>query len=135
MLQIVQTPAMLEVLHAALKIVPSNPIVVFQQVLSRVVQVWLVLTMSPTKTTEMSALWLMAFAWSVTEVIRSTLYTLKQVGLPAPFVLEWCRLSFFIVLYPCGVYGENWTQLTAATSYIGSPKGTIVFKWTIYLAM
>ena len=31
-LQIVQTPAMLEVVHAALKIVPSNPMVVFQQV-------------------------------------------------------------------------------------------------------
>eukprot|EP00729_Bicosta_minor_P012705 gene12705-24122_t len=134
-LQIVQTPAMLEVVHAALKIVPSNPMVVFQQVLSRVVQVWFILTMSPTETTNMSALWLMAFAWSVTEVIRSTLYTLKQLGLPAPYILEWCRLSFFIVLYPCGVYGENWTQLYAATSYIGSAKGQILYKWTVYLAM
>jgi hypothetical protein len=134
-LKIVQTPAILEFFHAVFKLVSSKPSVVFQQVLSRIVQVWFILYLSPDETTQMSALWLMAFAWSLTEVIRSTLYTLKQLGLPAPYILEWCRLSFFIVLYPCGVYGENWTQLAAATSIVAGPKASILYKWTVYLAL
>jgi very-long-chain (3R)-3-hydroxyacyl-CoA dehydratase len=135
-LQFYQTGALLEVLHAALKIVPSNPVVVFQQVLSRILQVWLIFTVAPEQTVTMPAMWLMAFAWSLTEVIRYSLYTMKQLGMSAPFVLEYCRLTFFIVLYPIGVYGENMCQYRASQTFEGStPRSTVSYKWFVYLCM
>lgn len=42
LLQIFQTAALLEVVHAAIGIVRSNPFLVFVQVLSRLAVVWLV---------------------------------------------------------------------------------------------
>jgi len=42
-LQIFQTAALLEVLHAAVGLVRSNPVLTFLQVLSRILVVWLVM--------------------------------------------------------------------------------------------
>lgn len=42
-LQIFQTAALLEVVHASIGLVSSNPLLVFLQVLSRIMVVWLIM--------------------------------------------------------------------------------------------
>lgn len=47
----------------------------------------------------------MLFAWSVTEVIRYTFYVLSLLGIDV-YLLNWCRYTFFLVLYPLGAGSE-----------------------------
>lgn len=86
---IFQNAAVLEILHAATRIVPSNPIVTLQQVFSRVMLVCGVLL--PTLAGKNSTgLPLAVLAWSVTEIIRYGYYTLNLVNL-VPHFLIWLR--------------------------------------------
>ena len=48
---------------------------------------------------------IVSFAWSITELVRYSLYFLALVG-KQPKWLVWMRYSFFIGLYPLGVTGE-----------------------------
>lgn len=48
----------------------------------------------------------MLAAWSATEVIRYTLFALKESGSPVPYWLHWLRYSAFTVLYPVGITSE-----------------------------
>jgi very-long-chain (3R)-3-hydroxyacyl-CoA dehydratase len=50
-------------------------------------------------------LYMMIFAWSLTETIRYLFYGLNLLNMQVP-VLTWLRYSLFIVLYPLGVAGE-----------------------------
>lgn len=47
----------------------------------------------------------MLFAWSVTEVIRYTFYFLSLLHIDI-YALNWCRYTFFLVLYPLGAGSE-----------------------------
>lgn len=103
-LMIAQTLAVLEIVHAAVGLVPSSVIMVVPQVFSRLMVLWPVLyTFKGTHTS--LGLPLLLVAWSVTEVIRYSFYflnILKQV----PHILTFLRYTLFIVLYPVGVTGE-----------------------------
>lgn len=59
-------------------------------------------------------------AWSITEVIRYLYYALNLLG-AVPYLLVWCRYTFFTVLYPVGVTGEL-LCLYAAQSYVAKSK-------------
>ena len=48
----------------------------------------------------------MLLAWSTTEVIRYSFFTLKQAGLTPPGWLVWLRYSSFTILYPIGISSE-----------------------------
>ena len=48
---------------------------------------------------------LLLLAWTLTEMIRYTLYAVSLVSTP-PRLLTWLRYSFFIPAYPTGVTGE-----------------------------
>lgn len=102
--QIFQNAAVLEILHAATRIVPSNPVITTFQVLSRVMVVCGVVMATPTGKTS-PGLPLALLAWSVTEIIRYGYYALNLVG-AVPKLLVFLRYTTFIALYPIGVTGE-----------------------------
>jgi len=101
---IFQNAALLEVYHAAAKLVPSSPIITIQQVSSRIIVVCAVLI--PTVGGQLSpGLPLALFAWSITEIIRYSYYAFNLLNL-SPQIIIWLRYTTFIILYPIGVTGE-----------------------------
>jgi len=101
---IFQNAAVLEILHAATGIVPSNPVVTLQQVFSRVMVVCGV-TMPTIAARNTVGLPLALLAWCITEIIRYSYYALNLVN-AVPHFLVWLRYTTFIALYPIGVTGE-----------------------------
>lgn len=86
---IFQNGALLEILHAILRIVPSNPMITIQQVASRVTVVcgvWMIASESKNSIGLLLAL----FAWTVTEIIRYANYTLNLLN-AIPYILIWLR--------------------------------------------
>jgi len=108
LLNICQGAAALEILHAALKWVNSPVFTTFIQVFSRIfVLVWINLLPPDAliKIYGMNGVMLVTVAWSITEIIRYSLYffTLLQKEIRW---LTYLRYTLFIVLYPLGVTGE-----------------------------
>ena len=103
-LQIFQTGAVLEILHAATGLVRSSVQVTFQQVFSRVYITWAILYLLPPARLSVGVLMLL-FAWTITEMIRYSMYAIQLVTTP-PYFLTWLRYTFFIIAYPVGVTGE-----------------------------
>lgn len=99
-----QSLALLEVVHAALGWVKSNPLVVLIQIGSRLAVLWGV-----AETYEAAATspyyTVMVFAWALSEVGRYPFYVNQLLDSPSYLAL-WMRYSLFIVLYPLGVLGE-----------------------------
>jgi len=103
-LGLAQTAAFFEVLHCVIGLVPSNPILTFVQILSRVVVFWGILVAVPESRVQIG-LPLLLFPWCIAEITRYLYYVLSLYNACPPFI-TWCRYSFFIVLYPAGVLGE-----------------------------
>ncbi|KAJ3441239.1 ptpla domain protein [Anaeramoeba flamelloides] len=106
MLQIFQTPAILEIIHAIIGIVPNSPLTVFSQVFSRVFMVWGICKFS---SYSQASYWflIMSEMWSMSEVVRYLYYTLKLICNKVDWIpFGWSRYSFFFVLYPIGVFSE-----------------------------
>ncbi|XP_019869939.1 very-long-chain (3R)-3-hydroxyacyl-CoA dehydratase hpo-8 [Aethina tumida] len=101
---IFQNAAVLEVVHAQMGIVPSNPAVTAFQVASRVMVVCGVL-MATQAARDTIGLPLALIAWSITEVIRYGNYTLSLMNC-VPYIVKWLRYTTFYPLYPIGVTGE-----------------------------
>ncbi|XP_013195322.1 very-long-chain (3R)-3-hydroxyacyl-CoA dehydratase 2 [Amyelois transitella] len=101
---IFQNAAVLEILHAAIGLVPSGVFIVLVQVYSRVFVVCGIL-LSAHGSTVSPGLPLCILAWSVTEIIRYAYYTLNLIG-AVPQPLLFLRYSTFIILYPIGITGE-----------------------------
>jgi very-long-chain (3R)-3-hydroxyacyl-CoA dehydratase len=76
------------------------------QVASRILLVWGIVAPFPflAKSPAYSS---MLMAWSVTEVIRYSFFTLSLGGL-LPGFLSWLRYNTFYVLYPLGISSECW---------------------------
>jgi len=115
-LQIFQTAAVLEIFHAAFGLTRSNVQVTFQQVFSRVYVTWAILHLLPTTRVSIGVPMLLV-AWTITEIIRYSMYAIQLVGSP-PYALTWLRYSFFIIAYPLGVTGE------LVCSYAGYQEAT-----------
>merc|ERR1719369_1254936 len=103
-LQVFQTAAVPEIFHAAIGLVRSNVIVTLQQVFSRVYVTWAILALCPPSQISLGFP-LLLFAWTITEIIRYSMYAISLVGTP-PYFLTWLRYTFFIIAYPTGVTGE-----------------------------
>ncbi|XP_046668468.1 very-long-chain (3R)-3-hydroxyacyl-CoA dehydratase 2 [Homalodisca vitripennis] len=124
-----QNAAVLEILHVAVGIVKSNLMLTIFQVFSRVMVVCGILLATPTAPLS-NGLPLALVAWSVTEVIRYLYYALNIVSL-VPYLLIWCRYTFFIALYPIGVTGEL-LCMYAAQKFVGETQLwslTLPNKW------
>ncbi|XP_055305571.1 very-long-chain (3R)-3-hydroxyacyl-CoA dehydratase hpo-8 [Sitodiplosis mosellana] len=116
---IFQNAAVLEIVHAATGIVPSNVVLTTFQVFSRVMLVCGVLLATPNAIFS-PGLPLALFAWSVTEIIRYGFYGFNLLNI-VPGFLTFLRYTTFIVLYPTGVTGELWC-LYWAQSYAQKHK-------------
>ncbi|KAJ2782236.1 hypothetical protein H4R18_002380 [Coemansia javaensis] len=115
----VQTCALLEVVHALAGLVRSSALTVLMQVYSRQLVVWGTLFLFDCPEVRASyALVAMVLAWSITECVRYSHYTLSLLDVSAPPLL-YLRYTLFYVLYPTGVTGElleMWAALPHATA-------------------
>ena len=130
--------SLFEVMHAAVGLVKAKVATTVLQVTSRVWVVFAVMYVYP-EVVEVSSngFFLMSFAWSFTEVIRYSWYALNVAFGSAPFVLTWGRYTFFYILYPTGVYGEQVLMMTAATGAFGGAvtRNAIMYKYMMYFIM
>ena len=101
----------LEIVHAAIGIVRSNPMLCAVQIAGRLAVVWLPIHFIAASQTS-PGMTIMLFAWSLTEIVRYSYYAFNLVDLNIG-VLTWLRYTLFIVLYPMGVLGEMWCFIDA----------------------
>ncbi|ETN66498.1 ptpla domain protein [Anopheles darlingi] len=121
-----QMLAPLEVVHAAIGIVPSNVPMTFLQVFGRCMVVAGAIEGTPTGQ-QSPGLPLALFCWSSTEIVRYAYYVANLLLASVPAPLVWLRYTIFIPMYPCGFFGEllcgYWAQ-----SYFGETG-----KWSVTL--
>ncbi|QRV82809.1 3-hydroxy acyl-CoA dehydratase [Ceratobasidium sp. AG-Ba] len=102
--RIVQTGALLEVLHVLMGLVRSPLATTAMQVASRIYLVWgITESFSATRSNPFYAS--MVLAWSVTEVIRYSFYACNLAG-TEPGFLVYLRYTTFYILYPLGASSE-----------------------------
>ncbi|MES1915169.1 MAG: hypothetical protein MHM6MM_007152 [Cercozoa sp. M6MM] len=103
-LKLAQTVAIMEIIHAASRLVRSPVTTTFLQVFSRVGILWLVCYPAPESMRQVGFA-SMVLAWSLVECIRYPYYALSLLQ-AVPSALTWLRYSAFIVLYPLGIASE-----------------------------
>lgn len=103
-LKIFQSAAILEVLHCAVGLVPSSVVLTAFQVASRLFVTWAIAHSVP-EIQDSPGVTAFVLAWSITEVIRYSFYAFSLIN-SLPYFLQWCRYTFFFILYPVGVSGE-----------------------------
>ncbi|CAM6125932.1 unnamed protein product [Calypogeia fissa] len=99
-----QVIAILEVLHAVLGLVRSDPKTALMQWGGRTHVLLSIIDRLPQVQTNFSVFITIA-AWATTEIVRYPQYALSSLGV-CPKWLTWLRYTMFIVLYPAGIYGE-----------------------------
>jgi len=120
-----QNGAMLEVVHAIVRLVSSPVGTTALQVLSRVALINTVAYV-PTAQAHWISQWMIA-AWALVEVVRYPYYALGIVGARVPHTFTWVRYSIFLFDYPAGVAGELGTLLVSAP-YLREHVG----EWAYY---
>lgn len=103
-LKVVQTAAVMEIIHSLLGLVKSPVATTAMQVFSRVWIVWAVMHVAPPAQTTIFATFAIT-SWSLVEVPRYLFYAVNLV-MEIPYPLLWLRYSLFAVLYPTGITGE-----------------------------
>jgi len=116
--KLIQTAAILEIFHAIIGLVRSNPMVTAIQVFSRLAVLWFPIHhISESQTSP--GLTIMLFAWTLTEIVRYSYYAFNLVNLNVG-IITWLRYTLFIVLYPIGVCGEMWCYISALPTLANS---------------
>ncbi|TPX69827.1 very-long-chain (3R)-3-hydroxyacyl-CoA dehydratase [Spizellomyces sp. 'palustris'] len=114
---VVQSVAILEVLHALFGLVKTPVVTTVIQVSSRLLLVWGVTY--PFNIPEVREHWAfttMVGAWCVAEIVRYLYYGFNLLG-SQPAWLIWCRYNFFFILYPVGA-GSEWILLIQSLSAV-----------------
>lgn len=129
-LKIVQTAALLEILHALTGMVRSPVVPTTLQVFSRVAILWGFTNASAASQSDVSLL-LMLVSWSAVEIVRYNFYLVQlTVGKASvPYALFWLRYSAFMLLYPSGISGE---LLQIRNAVFLDPSRPIMFPETFY---
>lgn len=105
LLVVCQTGAVMEIIHAKLKLVRSPVATTFLQVLSRLIVLYGSLELGSKEVTGSPIVVQMLTAWCLSEIIRYSFYAANLYNAsPAP--LTWLRYSAFMILYPVGITGE-----------------------------
>lgn len=107
-LKVSQTAALLELVHSMAGLVRSSIFTALPQVASRLFIVWLILDpllMKDEVAKNSIGFPMLLFAWSITEIIRYSFYACSLLD-TVFYSMQWCRYSFFLILYPMGVSGE-----------------------------
>mmetsp|Transcript_22777 Transcript_22777/g.50657 ORF Transcript_22777/g.50657 Transcript_22777/m.50657 type:complete len:195 (-) Transcript_22777:92-676(-) len=116
-LKVVQTAAVLEVVHSLVGLVKSPWVTALMQVFSRVWTLWAVMHVAPSAQTSIFTL-LACSSWALVEVPRYAFYALNLLD-AVPYPLLWLRYSLFAVLYPTGITGELGCMYMAALFLAG----------------
>jgi len=119
--RIVQSFAVLEVVHALLGWVRSPVGTTVMQVSSRLFLVWGITYQFPAETHSNPIFASMLMAWSVTEVIRYAFYAFGLMGFSAGALL-WLRYTTFYVLYPLGAGSEAFLMLATVPRTFLPPR-------------
>lgn len=131
-----QTLAVLDVVHAAVRLVHAPVLTTLVQVAGRSTVLWLVVENYPSAA-HTPFYPLMLLAWSAADAIRYLYFATRLVGGHQYQTLTWLRYSAFYLLYPLGTAGElglvyhavsdafqlgyhahAWAYIAAATFYI-----------------
>ena len=118
-LECCQYGAFLEIIYTMLGIVKSNIFATSIQILGRITIV-IILQFFPSSVSY--GYLLLSFGWSIIELVRYLYYILSLIqkdfiNFNIPYLLIWCRYSFFVVLYPIGVSGEIITTWNAKKDF------------------
>ncbi|KAF2113054.1 tyrosine phosphatase-like protein [Lophiotrema nucula] len=106
--RLVQTGAVLEVVHSLTGVVRAPLLTTLMQVSSRLLLTWGIAHPFPETTKYNPAFSSMLLAWSITEVIRYSYFAFSLSGVGVPAFLTWLRYNTFLILYPLGVSSEIW---------------------------
>lgn len=127
LLRYTQALALLEIVHAALGLVPSPLLSVTMQVASRIFTCFgsLALIAQSGRVSLLARLGylFLSVAWTVTEAVRYPYYVGALLGW-LPKGLTWLRYSLFLGLYPLGVAGE--LLVIYAASQVLPPNNLLV---------
>eukprot|EP00591_Stephanopyxis_turris_P001033 CAMPEP_0195519352 /NCGR_PEP_ID=MMETSP0794_2-20130614/14594_1 /TAXON_ID=515487 /ORGANISM="Stephanopyxis turris, Strain CCMP 815" /LENGTH=762 /DNA_ID=CAMNT_0040648487 /DNA_START=70 /DNA_END=2358 /DNA_ORIENTATION=+ len=135
-LTMVQSAALLEIVHAALGLVRSPIFVTTLQVGSRIAALFAIVN-SPSSQSQFGA-GMMMLSWAFVEVPRYAFYVAALATGDAtkktPYPLFWLRYSLFAVLYPTGITGELTVFLSAAKdsvflSYLGDGYEDVMYYY------
>ncbi|KAI9099776.1 tyrosine phosphatase-like protein [Phlyctochytrium arcticum] len=114
---VVQTFAILEVLHALFGLVRTPVSTTVIQVSSRLLLVWGVtypFAVAPVR--EHWAFSTMVGAWCFAEISRYLYYAVNLMNRQSA-LLTWCRYNFFFILYPIGA-GSEWVLLIQSLPFV-----------------
>eukprot|EP00761_Pharyngomonas_kirbyi_P012398 gb/GECH01012425.1/.p1 GENE.gb/GECH01012425.1/~~gb/GECH01012425.1/.p1 ORF type:complete len:227 (+),score=35.43 gb/GECH01012425.1/:1-681(+) len=125
-LLIVQTAAIMEMVHTLSGIVRSPFFSTAMQVSSRLIVVWAVLFFEASAAVESTAVFTLMLAWGITEAVRYPFYALKQIN-AVPYFLLYLRYTLFFVLYVMGVASEL-TVTYLSLSYIRDHR---ILSWEL----
>ncbi|GAX82235.1 hypothetical protein CEUSTIGMA_g9663.t1 [Chlamydomonas eustigma] len=137
--RVFQLASAMEILHAAIKIVPSSAVLAFMQWAGRS-HVLLAILLSVPEVQKHAFGPLMLAVWAASEVIRYPWYALNSIDI-CPQALTWLRYTAFIPLYPVGVVCEM-ALMALALPYlkedgrwsIGMPnKANIAFEYSTFI--
>ena len=118
-LEYCQYGAFLEIIHSIIGLVRSSIFATSIQIIGRII---IVVILQFFESAISKGYLLIFFAWSIVEIVRYTYYIMNLlqkefVKFNIPYLLIWCRYSFFIVLYPIGVSGEMITVWNAKKDF------------------
>jgi very-long-chain (3R)-3-hydroxyacyl-CoA dehydratase len=121
----IQTASLIEVVHSATGLIKSPVSTTALQVVTRVIQVWMVWYSFPSSTADSHAHLALLLAWSVADTIRYTYlaanlwgkagkglvwlrYVPSQQAQRIPALTIYARYTMFYPLYPIGIGAEWW---------------------------
>ena len=109
----------MEIIHSIIGLVRSSIFATSIQIIGRII---IVVILQFFESAISKGYLLIFFAWSIVEIVRYTYYIINLlqkefVKFNIPYLLIWCRYSFFIVLYPIGVSGEMITVWNAKKDF------------------
>lgn len=112
LISLLQTLSFLEVIHAAVGLVPSGVMLALMQWGGRT-HFLLAIVRQIAEIQVLPSVFITFTAWSIAEVIRYSHYAMSSLGL-CPSWLTYLRYTAFIILYPIGVAaGEMWLMYQA----------------------
>ena len=118
-LECCQYGAFLEIIHSIIGLVKSSIFATSIQIIGRII---IVVILQFFQSGVSQGYFLIYFAWSIVEIVRYTYYIMNLLQKDffkynIPYILIWCRYSFFVVLYPIGVSGEMITVWNAKKDF------------------
>lgn len=129
-ISVVQTAAVLEIVHSAIGLVSSPFLTTLIQVGSRLLVLHGFTNQAPSSHYNPS-IFLMIISWALVEVPRYTFYALNLVpstsGSNLPYPIFWLRYSLFMILYPTGISGEI-LQIISSHSYYNEKGLQIIVR-------